>query len=266
MLSNLWRRAPAWRLTLLAALVFTTLTALFPPVHRHAAAPADPAPSFAPPPDRVPTAIESVAVPPPGAAREGLVAYAGHQLPLPPGRWRELAIERDESARPEQVMLLAQTAGTRLAGMLVALAPDPLSRPTGLLRPPQACTAPGTIAAEAAPPAANGDFYLHECWTLGIQAMKAGPLADPSMRPAFDRLAELGVEVPGRMLAMHYIRSTDTGWFEELLYLPIQPDTPARPDRALLAWARRGAALLHRGYDGALPAGTTAPPPPKAYE
>ena len=209
----------------------------------------------------------TIASPPPGAAREGVIPYAGRQLPLPSGQWQLVAIGRVEGAESKQVSVLARVRGAQLGGLLVVLGPDALSQASGLLETPTSCSsAQGSLAAEAVPALPGQNPFLHECWTWDPVQMKAAVVADPKaglLRRGFANLALMGVPMPDRMLLMRYIRSTEFGWFLAELYLPVRADGPLPPPRAMAAFARKYTALLHRGYDGGLTIGAPTPALPR---
>ncbi len=242
--------------------VFAALAILFPPPARRAV----PGASFTPPPDRVPTTFASIASPPPGTPREGVIPYAGRKLPLPAGQWQELALVRFEDARPREMVLLGRWAGPNLTGLVWAMAPDAASQPSGLLQAGAACGGAGELAGEVSPPPADRNPFAHECWSWSVATLKTGREAegqDDLMRRGLARLAELGVTVPDRMMALRYIRSSEFGWFVGVVYLPERPEQAVRADRATLAWAKRYVALLHRGYDGELAVGQPTPALPR---
>ena len=238
---------------------------MFPPPGRKLAG-AEQTAHFAMPKDRVPTVMGTTASPPPGAPRQGVIPYAGRQLPLPAGQWQLLAVGRDEGAQPKQVAVLARVAGTRLGGLLMVLGPDPLSHPSGILETPLSCSAPDVLAGETAAVLLGENPFLHECWTWTAAQMRSVAVTGPKaglLQRGFANLASMGVAVPDRMLALRYIRSTEFGWLIAEFYVPVRADGPMPPPRAMVGFARKYASLLHRGYDGSLTTGAPTPALPR---
>lgn len=271
---RLWRRAPAWRLTLAAAVAFTALAAMFPPPRpawlrapspAHAIAPADPtqaSPHFAPPPAAPPSDYGVVAFPPPGPDRTGIIPVAGRQVPLPEGTWQELVLARSGGAVAEQASLLARVADGHLTGLLLAASPGPVAQEDAPFGGIAACFLPGTIAHQIIPTTAADGPMARECWTFTPFDREDGAAradSDEVMRGGFDRLDRMSVSVPRHMLALRYIRTGQGGWLSVLLLLPDRRGDGPDATRRLQAWIRRYEGALHKGFDGKLsPADLTA--------
>ncbi len=263
-LGRLWRRAPAWRLTLATAVVLTALAAMFPPARlpwpprlswgRPPAAGSDgaapPTARFLPQPEPPPSDYGMVAFPPLGPGRTGIIPFAGRQVLLPEGSWQELALARSGGAAPEPGVLLGRIVGGRLTGLLLAAGSGPVGHGVTPVPSPAICFAADAIAHRVIPvPAAEGPL-ARECWTLtAIDRDGAGSpaRADDVLRGGFDRLARMGVSVPRRMLALRYLRTDEHGWLTTLLLLPGRT-----ADRPLQAWIPRYVGTLHKGFDGRL--------------
>ncbi len=269
---RLWRRAPAWRLSVAAAVAFTVLAAMFPPTlprwlfERVApaanpqAANRDDGPRYAPQPPQPPPDYGIAAFPPAGPGRTGIIAFAGRQLPLPAGSWQELVLARSAGVA-EQASLFARIEHGRLTGLLLAASPGPVSGgglPVGGFAP---CFAPDAIAHQIIPSTAAQGPMARECWTLtAFDPAQARP--DELLRGGFDRLDRMAVAVPDRLLAMRYLRTDETGWLTVALLLPDRagPGSVAPHDTARLqAWIRRYVTVLHKGFDGTLTAGELTP-------
>jgi len=261
--ARLWRRAPAWRVSLVCAIAATALAAMFPPAipHRFAAAGARDAP-----PRYVPqaTAVDPVnelasELPPLGPGRSGIIPFAGRQLPLPLGVWQELVLAKSGSSQATQVVLLGRLDGPRLTGLMLVAAPGPLGNAAGAAAGLGPCDTRDAIAHQTVPADMNRDPLSHECWVLvplDMGAATSPAKTDPVLRRGFGRLQEMGVAAPGHMLGLDYVRSDPTGWMTVLLLLPgEQPGA----SRRIQGWVRRFAPLLHKGFDGTLVAAELTP-------
>jgi hypothetical protein len=97
----------------------------------------------------------------------------------------------------------------------------------------------------------------HECWILidsdATSTEKRGHL-DEIMSRALTRVEDLGARLPQHMLALFYMRSSQTGWMTVMLMLPDRGDVTGEASQRIQAWVRRYAGALHAGYDGKLPA------------
>ncbi len=278
---RLWRRAPAWRLTLAAAVALSGLTVMFPPALPRwlpwhppgAAAPPAAVPAaagvsglatahFVPLPAAPPQDYGVVAFAPPGPGATGIIPFAGRKLPLPAGEWQELVLAQSGGVAAEQATVRARIEDGHLAGLLLAAAPGPVGGDATPGAGQAACFVADVIARQVIPTSTAQDPLARECWTLtGFDpaGVAGGPQPDDVMRGALDRLARMAVPVPGHMLALRYVRTDATGWLTVLLLLPDrragQPETVARLD----AWMRRYAVLLHKGYEGTITAAELTP-------
>lgn len=275
---RLWRRAPAWRLTVAAAIALTALAAMFPPtlprwlpahLPRGAGMPPgsapdlpapggeEPAAHFVPQPAPPPADYGVVAFPPPGPGRAGIIPFAGRKLPLPIGTWQELVLARSGGVGAEQAVALARIEAGRLTGLLLAASPGPVGRDAAPMAGLAACFVPDAIAHQLIPATAADGPLARECWTLtafDTAEAASGPRPDEVMRGGLDRLARMAVAVPKHMLALRYVRTDDTGWLTVLLLLPDRRGDVRQADRRLQTWIRRYVTVLHKGFDGTLPA------------
>ncbi len=261
---RLWRRAPAWRVSLVCAIAATGLAAMFPPAFPHwfsehsAAGRKDLGPRYVP----QTTAVEPVygiELPPLGPGRSGIIPFAGRQLPLPQGTWQELVLAKSGTSMAVQVALLGRIDGQRLTGLVLAAAPGPLGNAAGAAAGLGPCDVRDAIAHQIVPADMNRDPLSHECWSLvalDLAAATSPAKTDEVLRRGFGRLQEMGVAVPGHMLALDYVRSDPTGWLTVLLLVP--GEQPAA-SRRMQGWVRRFAPLLHKGFDGSLEAGELTP-------
>lgn len=265
---RLWRRAPAWRFCLVTALATTALAAMFPPTVPHfsttppsaAPAPFTPSAHFTPqpPPPAEDGAIQIQRNP---QDRTGVVPFAGRQVALPPGDWKDLVLANAGGSPPVQETLWFRAQAGRLTGLLRAAAPTPASGAPGSLSKPQICFASAAILKEVAPEPPDSNPMVHECWVLvdGNETSTAErDKIDPVLRRALGRITDLGITVPDRVLTLLYIRSAETGWLSLTLMLPADTDTNAAASRRIETWIRHYAAIAHQGFDGKLPGGEPA--------
>jgi hypothetical protein len=265
---RLWRRAPAWRFCLVTALATTALAAMFPPSVPHyttapptTAAPFTPSAHFTPQPPAAPSQGTETQVQRNPQDRNGVVPFAGRQVALPPGNWRDLVLAISTGAPPVQESLWFRAEGGRLTGLLHAVSPTPASGAPGSLSKPQICFASAAILKDVAPEPPTSNPMVHECWVLvDTQATSAAARdkIDPVLRRALTRITDLGNTVPDRMLTLLYVRSNETGWLTLELMLPADTDTTAAASRRIQAWIRRYAEVAHLGFDGKLPEGEPA--------
>jgi len=277
---RLWRNAPAWRVWLVVALCSTGLAAMFPPAapqwlaHRAGtAAPGAVAPSpgifgaphlaaahFSPQPDAPPSQYslyQPVANP---QDLTGVIPFAGRQIPLPQGNWKNVALAQLRGEVPGQAELLFRVENGQLTGVLRAEAPSPGSGAAGVLARPDFCFFTETIMRDTPPEPATQNPMVHECWVLTESTMTGAAnrdKVDEELHKALDRLEKNNVSVPEHMLALLYLRSSETGWVRTLLLLPAQRDVTALASRQIQAWVKRYAAALHQGFDGRLAAGAS---------
>jgi hypothetical protein len=275
---RLWRRAPAWRVWLVAAIASTGLAAMFPPalpgwlrlhpgtgaVAAHTPvtagmANAAPAAHFAPLPDAGPAqnAFQMMNTSP---DRRGVIPFSGRQIPLPAGAWKDVALARSGGAVPIQHQVLVRIENGHLTGLLQADAPSPISGAAGLLMRPAFCFAMNTIMTGAAPEPAGANPMVHECWILvdlDLTAPKRAALGT-ALQETLNHVEAMDVKVPDHMLVLFYSRSSELGWMNTMLLLPDQQDVTAAANRRLQAWVKRYAGLLHQAFEGRVPVGETA--------
>jgi hypothetical protein len=243
---RLWRRAPVWRVCLISAVAFSGLAAMFPPHWLAIPISTPTAPRFVPLTNAAPAQFGMIEMPP-NASRSGVIPFAGKKLPLPDGSWREIGTEQGSGEGALQVLLLARIENQHLTGLEMAASPNPLNSSVSGFVGQGPCNAPNAISAQSIPvPGANPLAF--ECWALADAnlAGKGSQLQhDPVLHRGLDRLQNMGVSVPDHMLVFSYLRSDETGWQANFLFLP-----PRREEaiRRLVAWVRRFAPLVHKGY------------------
>jgi hypothetical protein len=192
--------------------------------------------------------------PRPGAGRSGIIPFSGRQVPLPAGSWQLLVLARGAGPMAVQVELLGRVDGSRLTGLVFAAAPGPLSNAAGAAPDIATCTMRDAILHQTAP-YDESDPLSRECWNLLPFDMDAeGTFAktDEVMRRGLGRLHEMGVVVPGHMVALNYIRTDPTGWLTVMVFLQDHGADQQAASRKLQAWVRRFAPVLHKGYEGKL--------------
>jgi hypothetical protein len=277
---RLWRRAPAWRLCVIACVASAALAAMFPPAvpswwparlkgagavqtGTMALAPAGVAPMsapgvlapshFIPQPEGAPPDDGGLVVLHPGAERSGVIPFAGRQVPLPAGVWTDLVLARIGGPVPGQEEVLGRIEDGQLTGLVQASGPSPASGAAGPLARPALCSAPNTILRDIVPETPAQNPMVHECWVLldsdATAAAHRGELATALQR-SLQRVEELGAHVPDHMLTLLYVRTDQTGFMTTLLLLPDRNDVSAAASRRIQEWVRRYAADLHQAYDG----------------
>ena len=264
---RLWRRAPAWRLLLITALATTGLAAMFPPRLPDWVRTLQPGALPAPAPGAVPTAhftpqaapilpdVATLVFPPPGVDRSGVVPFAGHQLPLPAGKWQGLVLARGSKPIHSQIMVFSRVEEGALTGMLQVAAPDPIALQTSPFDVTPSCLEPGTIESMIAPEPLGQNPLTHECWRLGAFGGADLPeraRGDGVMLAALARLHEMDVRFPDRFVVVDYLRSEPSGFMSARLFLPDKEAASASERHRLVAWTRRYVAALRAGYAGGL--------------
>lgn len=258
---RLWRRAPAFRVCLTVAFAATALAAMFPPkLPSFGTRMMDHAPSeqarYTPQPALPPPDYAAIDLPPLRADRSTLIPFAGRQLPLPAGKWVEVALARDRGPIAAQSIVLGRIQAGAMTGLILV---------TGT--PPVASAAPNSPQAN---PCDNGGYPStgrQDCWNTGslVTAQMRQPGTDALLlKKSLDRLDSLGVILPARMAVASYARGNDSGSLivKILLAEPGTSVSAAASDaanRRVDTWMRRWVPLLHRGFDGTLkPADVTA--------
>ncbi len=249
---RLWRRAPAWRLSLVSALVLTGLAAMFPPAMPALRWPSSPTGAgadqarFHPVADPAPAAQGITHLTPLGTARSGLIREAGRQVPLPAGAWQQIEVGSEPGAM--QRTILVRVADHRLTGLFQIASSGALGGLASPVGVPSVCADPSRLDGAITPAQPGQSPLAHECWEVVAQDMHA-VMAEPQgsmLRDALALLGKMTVAVPTRMLAVTFFRSTDSAWQETSLMVPDSGQTLT----ALRAWAGRYQAVLHKGFDG----------------
>lgn len=196
-------------------------------------------------------------LPPPGAGRQGIIPYGGRLLPLPAGVWHELALARAGDDDLKQVALLDRIEDNHLTGLILLVAPGPLSGAVGPVELPSACADPGRLVGHILPTLPGQSPLTHECWAITPVDMQAAATnsRNEMLKRGLARLGEFHVAVPDHMLAVSFVRSDDTGWQIVTIMLPDRHPTPHR----LEDWAARFAIPIHKGFDRSLTAADLPP-------
>jgi hypothetical protein len=150
-IGRLWRRAPAWRVSLVSAIALTGLAAMFPPalptMHwpwsspwRSASRSGPDQASFHPAPDPAPSDLGESHFMPPGIARTGFIAEAGRQVPLPDGSWQELGVAVAPGAL--QRAIFTRVVGNHLTGLFQVAATGALGGVASPVGVPPECSDP----------------------------------------------------------------------------------------------------------------------------
>jgi len=258
----------------MTAIATTALAAMFPPNlphwrfgHKEEAAPMPGGLStsvpardahFAPVADAAPPESGSLQVLRNSPDRSGVIPFAGRQIPLPTGVWKDLVVARIGGVIPGQQEILVRQEDGQLTGLIRAEAPSPTSGAAGPLAKPAFCAEPNAILRDTAPEKSGDSPMAHECWILADSS-----LTDPTKRDSLDsamsraltELDTLGTKTPEHMLAVIYFRSDQTGWLSTVLLLPDRHDISAAASRRIQAWVRRFATVVHQGFDGKLAPG-----------
>ena len=258
---RLWRRAPAWRVCLVAALASTALAAMFPPgvpqwarrlvaPRAAGAAAGDTRAHFRPAAGQQDAGFSGVVFPPPGNARSGSVAFGGRTLPLPAGQWQTLVLAKGSKPVSGALEVFARVAAGEMTGLLLVAGPDPLGHQLSPFDATQTCDEPDTIASWVAPEPFGQSPLVHECWRLsalhGFDLAERGR-AEPILDRALLRLKEADTRVPDQLVLLDYLRSDESGFLTALLFLP---DRHGGGRQAVSAWVKRYVAVLHEDYDG----------------
>ena len=265
---RLWRRAPAFRICLVAALASTALAAMFPPhlpaivtrPHAHAAAghPADEQARFTPQPARPPLDYSSIALPPMETQRSRLVPFAGRQVPLPAGNWVEVALLRSGGPLAVQAVVMARLRSNRLTGMIVIIG-TPAVEPEALrAQPTGRCIDPGIPMIGDAAPTLHRDRAMRDCWStspLPMAILKGTGSQDALVKQSLDRLDTLGMILPADLSTSYYVRAGGDGGLTMRIMLADgagKDRAGVTMDRRTQSWMQRWVPLLRRGFDGAL--------------
>ncbi len=223
-----------------------------------AAASAARAARYVPQPDTTPLTYSTIERPPLAEGRQSVVPHAGRLMPLPTGRWQEIAFVRGGGTLAVQASLLDRVDAGRLTGLLLVASPAPVGRVAGPVAVPPLCVAPDTLAHDLVAAAPGQDPTAHECWTVTVADM--AELASPQdkdalLRQGLERLNTLHVTLPEHMLVVHLIRSDAGGWMVAAIFLPDRRAEQPGAMTRLEEWAKRFERLFHRGFDGTLSPG-----------
>jgi len=254
-----WRRAPRFRLLVVFAVACSALATMFPPPlpTRHAILPGSggppPTPSahYKPVPPPAPLDYSTVNLPPLNTPRTQLMAFAGRQVPLPVGRWTELALLRSGGPLALQGAVFARMQDGQLSGLLMVVSTPPVETADMRTQPSNGCADP--TGAPMHQLAGNGaDPAVQECWLT--RALGAGGLdklsgRDPLLKRALGRLRDIDVGLPGSVVLANYVRTDDAGGLDVRLYLPGDGSTA---QHRVELWMRRWVPLLHRGFSAGL--------------
>lgn len=288
-IGRLWRRAPAWRMCIMAAVTFTVLGLMFSPslprwpaqeaVGVHATPSATETQhtvarqaggdnperniatraSYVPQPDPASFSYSTASMPPLAPGRDTIIPEAGRLVPLPRGMWQQVVLVRGEGLQAEQQSVLFRMEQGQLSGIIFLAAPGPLSGASGPVEAPIGCVAPDALVHQLAPRSAEQDPRDHECWAISTSDMTA--LADPkivtkkgTLRRALNRLEALHVTVPSHMLETLFIKSDAAGWMAMEVYLPDHRIESPASFQHTQDWAGHFAKLFRQGYDGSLAA------------
>ena len=258
---RLWRRAPAFRICLATALAASALAAMFPPkLPSIGARPPNHGSGeqarYTPQPALPPLDYAAIDLPPLRADRSTLIPFAGRQLPLPAGKWVEVALARDRGPITAQSIVLGRLQAGAMTGMILV---------TGT--PPVAPASPNLLQADPCNSAAVPATGRQDCWNTGslVTAQVRQPGTDALLlKKSLDRLDSLGVILPARMAVASYAQGSDSGSLVVKILLA-EPATSASvaasnaANRRVDTWMRRWVPLLHRGFDGMLrPADVTS--------
>jgi len=200
--------------------------------------------------------------PPTGPGRSGIIPFSGRALPLPAGTWQQLVLARGSGRMAVQVELLGRVEAQRATGLLLVIAPSPLGNAAGEAARLAPCDVQNAIAHQTVSADQARDPLSHECWSLipiDMEASGSPAKTDPALLRGLGRLRDMGVAVPGHMVALSYQRSDPTGWLSVLLLVPDRSADQPAASRKLLNWVRRFAPLLHKGFDDTLSASELAP-------
>jgi hypothetical protein len=260
-IGRLWRRAPAFRACVVLAIAGSALGAMFPPRlpasmldslqgRKHGL---DEQAHYRPPADAPPPDYSLLDLPPLRDGRSILIPFAGRQLPLPAGKWVEVALARDHETPPVQAIVLARIQSSTMTGMILVTGTPPVA-PTALAPPQFSPCNDGTTQVTAG----------QDCWNTGqlITAQLRRPDAELLLKRSLDQLDNLGVILPARLAGGSFVRLDGSGALTVKLMFA-EPATGAlipAMSRRMDNWMRRWVPLLHRGFDGALkPADITVP-------
>ena len=257
---RLWRRAPAFRVCLMVALASTALAAMFPPhppafvSKLHGRAP-DQQAHFTPPPAAAPLDYSSIDLPPIETQRSRLIPFAGRQLPLPAGKWAEVALLRSGGPFAVQALVLTRLQSSRLTGMIIVTGTPPVEPASLHVQPVNQCVDASDPVLQDPAPTLHRDLAMRDCWS--VSPLPAAALTDATsqnmlLKRSLDRLRALGVTLPAALSAAYYVRAGDDGGMTMRIMLAGPATSGAARDRRTQSWMQRWVPLLRQGFDGSL--------------
>ena len=262
----LWRRAPAWRLCLVSAVVFTGLAAMFPPSIPHLlwqqgplGVADEPPAHYKSLPTMPPTNKGTIHLPPPDAGRQGMVPVAGRTLPLPTGVWHELALARYAGPDGAQVIVLDRVEANHLTGLIISTAPIAQSPSAGPVGIPPPCVDPERIAGYIVPEPPDASPLTHECWAIipaDMREVATGNRSPEVVQRALTRLGSMNIAVADHMLVVRTMSAGDDGWLLTEILLPA--DRPGSAKR-VQDWAARFFTAIQKGFAHTLTAADLPP-------
>lgn len=258
-IGRLWRRAPAFRVCLVVASASTALAAMFPPrlpaiLPGSSRRAPDEQARFTPQAAPRPLDYGSMDLPPIETQRSRMIPFAGRQVPLPAGKWVELALLRSDGPIAVQAVVLARLRSSRLTGMII-VSGTPAVEPSALHAQPMGrCVDASHSVVHDQAPALHRDQATQDCWStvpVSTAAFKDAGKQDILVTRSLDRLDTLGVILPVDLSASYYARANGGGGLTMRILLA-EPTTGATSDRRTQSWMQRWVPLLRRGFDGTL--------------
>ncbi len=189
--------------------------------------------------------------------RQTLIPFAGRQVPLPQGKWSEIALMRTAASISEQGLVLVRLQSGRMTGMIMVLGTSAIERDAPI--PAAACADPSGLPVHILTPPDEQDLALQECWSmrrLATAALVDAP--NPLQSRTFRRLGTLGIAVPSHLLSSFYFRHSDHAGLGVTILLP-DPVESAGLALRVEGWMRRWVPLLHSGFDNDLTAASVRP-------
>jgi hypothetical protein len=256
---RLWDRAPAWRLTVVAAVSTMIVAAFYAPWH--GTAPNAPiAGKYQPP-----TAAQLL-----GPPRRDVVVAAGRQVPLPPGEWHTIVHVNTQNEPPLEAQILVRVSDDRVVGVVATRGNMTPSETVHKL--PYGTTCSSSAALDSAVVQTGNNS--RECWGIVPSTPQKDwqPHGNNALFAlALDRLKEAGISLPPQMLVAEWFHADDKNWAtSEYFFDPAQdklapqgmpnwmpmtvngnPEASAYVKR-IASWMRRWSPLLQKGIGGGL--------------
>lgn len=307
--TRLWQRAPLWRTALITTGVCGVFSVLFPapwlvnrlPYYGALTSKVDhmlgrSAPGAGAQPNADDEGRRMVSQPPMDAQFEGVIPFAGRQLPLPAGKWHPVLNYQDDVEHGEVLTsIFVRSEQGAVTGLMIAQATTQ-SLPSSATQQLEAqCNSPFNFTVGSLPQDGNRT----ECWMTSpikvvnnllltsnqaLQGMVSSPLFIP---PALQRLGMMGFQLPPVLVdaAWTHIEKSTSGKGVDFatihtLISPALPgpkavvpgspenwsqggmaDAPEVADfvRRTDSWLKGWLPYLRKGYQGELD--STAPPP-----